>query len=99
NDLDNFTLPALECIVVLEDPSLTDPSNTEQPMINGLPLMLGGLCHFSINVTDHIYDVCNNSDEILRTFNVRNMCLPLGPGNPLSHTQIIKVLDMTPPLI
>lgn len=98
-DLDNFTLPALECIDVLEDPSLTDPSNTGQPMINGLPLMLGGLCHFSINVTDDIYDVCNNSYEILRTFNVRNMCLPLGPGNPLSHTQIIKVLDMTPPLI
>ncbi len=99
DDLDNFTLPALECSEVQDDPSLTDPSNTGEPMINGQPLIQGGLCHYSTNVTDEIYDVCNNSYEILRTFKVRNMCLPLGPNNPLEHTQIIKVLDMTPPTI
>ena len=98
-NLDNITFPALECSDVQNDPSLTDPSNTGEPMIYGEPLMLGGLCHYSTNVTEEIYNVCNNSYEILRTFKVRNMCLPLGPNNPLEHTQIIQVLDMVPPVI
>ena len=51
----------------------------------------------SKNVSDEIYDICNGSYEILRTWKLRNMCEPLSVTNPLTHTQIIKVLDTSAP--
>ncbi len=47
----------------------------------------------SMNVSDEIYDICEGSYEILRTWKVRNMCGAVTPTNPLVHIQVIKVLD------
>jgi len=93
-DLEN----ALECFDVNLDPSLTDPDSTGHPTINGyLVSASGSLCMISMNMEDDIFDICPGSYEILRTWKIRNMCLPISPTNPIQHTQIIKVLDTTPP--
>jgi hypothetical protein len=51
----------------------------------------------SINYTDERYEVCAGTYEILRTWKVRNMCLPLSADNPREHTQIIQVIDNAGP--
>jgi|GEM_PF-1495581 len=104
-DLDDVVFPAdrvfataIECADIALDPSLTTPANTGFPTINGVPVNLSGnLCMVSVNVSDEIYDICAGSYEILRTWRVRNMCLPLSPNNPRVHTQIIKVNDTQGP--
>ncbi|MFK8006772.1 MAG: HYR domain-containing protein [Saprospiraceae bacterium] len=105
-DLADVTFPddlidgdALECSDVSNDPTLTDSDNTGFPTINGLEITNSGLCMASINVSDEIYDICEGSYEIVRTWKVRNMCLPIGPGNPVEHIQIIKVLDTEGPVV
>ena len=90
---------ALECSDVSNNPSLTESGNAGFPTINGLEITNSGLCMASINVSDEVYDICEGSYEILRTWKVRNMCLPIGPGNPVEHIQIIKVLDTEGPVV
>ncbi len=80
-----------------ENVNSTDPSSTGVPTINGSPIGSGGLCMASISKTDEIYDICPGSYEIIRTWKVRNMCLPVAPGNPIEHTQVIKVIDTNGP--
>ncbi|MDB4163380.1 HYR domain-containing protein, partial [Saprospiraceae bacterium] len=95
-DLDLAT--ALECEDVSADESLLTPENTGYPTLNGQNITeAGSLCMISKNVSDEIYDICNGSYEILRTWKLRNMCEPLSVTNPLTHTQIIKVLDTSAP--
>ena len=95
-DLDFDT--ALECEDVSADDSLLSPENTGYPTLNGQNVTeSGSLCMISKNVSDEIYDICNGSYEILRTWKLRNMCLPLSGTNPLTHTQIIKVVDTSAP--
>ena len=95
-DLDLDT--ALECEDVSADESLLTPENTGYPTLNGQNITeAGSLCMISKNVSDEIYDICNGSYEILRTWKLRNMCEPLSVTNPLTHTQIIKVLDTSAP--
>ena len=89
---------ALECEDVSADESLLTPENTGYPTLNGHNITeAGSLCMISKNVSDEIYDICNGSYEILRTWKLRNMCEPLSVTNPLTHTQIIKVLDTSAP--
>jgi len=104
-DLDNIVFPedvdldkSLECFDVNLDASLTSPDSTGYPTINGhLVSASGSLCMISMNTSDEIYDICPGSYEILRTWKIRNMCLPVSPTNPITHTQVIKVLDTTAP--
>ncbi|MEM9548097.1 MAG: HYR domain-containing protein [Bacteroidota bacterium] len=104
-DLNDIVFPpdvdldmSLECLDVQLDPSLTDPDSTGLPTINGhLVSTSGSLCMISMNVSDEIFDICPGSYEILRTWKIRNMCLPISDSNPIEHTQIIKVLDTKPP--
>ena len=101
-----------ECSVINEWPLLTTPDGypfdpidsttwndgTGFPMVNGLAIQSSGnLCGVSVNMTDEIFDICEGSYEILRTWKVRNMCGPVTPTNPLIHTQVIKVLDSQGP--
>ncbi|MBK9254944.1 MAG: HYR domain-containing protein [Saprospiraceae bacterium] len=91
---------ALECNDVALNPLLTTPAFTGWPTLNGIQVnRSGNLCMVSVNVSDELYDVCPGSYEILRTWKVRNMCLPLSSTNPLTHVQIIKVLDTEGPKI
>lgn len=104
-DLNDIVFPAdldldksLECFDVNLDASLTHPDSTGHPTINELLVSnSGSLCMVSLNMTDDIFDICPGSYEILRTWKIRNMCLPISATNPIQHTQIIKVLDTTAP--
>ncbi len=103
-DFDNNN--PFDCKDVADFPLLTTPEGypndpidgTGYPTLNGIPVQAtGNLCGVSMNVSDEIYDICDGSYEILRTWKVRNMCGPVTPTNPLTHVQVIKVLDSTGP--
>jgi hypothetical protein len=87
----------LDCENNYLDPNATDPVNTGSPSINGYAIGVGGLCSSSISHTDEIFDICPGSYEILRTWKVRNTCLPVDDNNPVEHTQVIQVLDFGGP--
>ncbi|MBK9150306.1 MAG: HYR domain-containing protein [Saprospiraceae bacterium] len=90
----------IECSDAALNPALTTPAFTGWPTLNGIQVnRTGNLCMVALNVSDEIYDVCPGSYEILRTWKVRNMCLPVGPNNPATHIQVIKVLDTKGPKI
>ncbi|MBT8231221.1 MAG: HYR domain-containing protein, partial [Bacteroidia bacterium] len=92
----------LECSDVNNDPTLTDPKNTGYPMLNGQPIYTSskGLCMYSWNWDDQILYSCGNSYEILRTWIIRDMCLPVEHQiNPVEYVQVIKVIDSEPPLV
>jgi subtilisin-like proprotein convertase family protein len=81
-------------------PSAVTPEIAGKPAINGTPIdQPGGVCNASYTYTDEVLDICPRSFEILRTWKVRNTCLPLGPNNPAQHVQLISVLDQVPPTL
>ncbi|MEN0006435.1 MAG: hypothetical protein AAF798_19945 [Bacteroidota bacterium] len=93
-NFDNLTLPALNCAAVLADPSLTHPDSTGYPTIDGTDLFEVNYCQSSYSFTDERFDICPGSYEILRTWKVRNTCLPVEAGvNPREFVQVIQVLD------
>ncbi|MEL7426454.1 MAG: HYR domain-containing protein, partial [Bacteroidota bacterium] len=98
-DRDGVTLPALDCSAVAQDSLLTHPDNTGYPTLNGSTDVFGlNYCSASYLYTDEIFNICAGSYEILRTWKVRNTCLPVVLGdNPREHIQLIRVLDQTDP--
>ncbi len=106
-NLDDVVFPAdidfanaLDCEDVAEDATLTEPEFTGFPTLNGIKVnQSGSLCMVSLNFSDDYYEICDGSFEILRTWRVRNMCLPVSPTNPRTHIQVIKVLDVDGPII
>jgi len=73
---------------------------TGYPTIDGIDLSLRGRCAISMKYVDDVYEVCENSTDILREWSVRNMCLPVIAGvNPFKFIQNIKVLDKRGPEI
>ncbi len=101
-DLANVAFPSdvtLNCTDVGINPDLTNPDNTGRPTIGGSAIAAGSVCMASVSMTDEIYDICPNSYEILRTWKVRNMCLPVSATNPVTKTQIVKVSDAQGPVL
>ncbi|HMR88442.1 MAG TPA: HYR domain-containing protein [Saprospiraceae bacterium] len=106
-NLDDVVFPAdidfadaLDCEDVTKDATLTEPEFTGYPTLNGIKVnQSGSLCMVSLNYSDDYYEICDGSFEILRTWRVRNMCLPVSPTNPRTHIQVIKVLDVDGPII
>ncbi len=73
---------------------------TGYPTVDGIDLHTRGRCAVSIRYEDEVYDICENSYEILRYWKIRNMCLPPVAGqNPIEFIQVIKVLDKKGPEI
>ncbi len=71
-----------------------DPSATGIPTIDFVPLWPDpGFCWLNLQYADQEYPVCNGSFKILRTWTVFDECRPISPTNPLTHIQVIKVLD------
>jgi len=89
----------LDCNEAIDHPEILQPDSTGRPSIFGLPLLQnGGLCIFSIVHEDRIFDICDGSYEILRTWFVRDACGDVVPGlNPLEHVQVITVFDFEAP--
>ncbi len=100
DDVDN---PSFDCDAVADDPLLIHPNNTGRPTINGSDVLDAEYCPLSINVIDEIFDLCDGSYDILRTWRVYDPCKPVdktGPDpNPVHSIQVIKVRDMTAPVV
>lgn len=78
----------------------TTPANTGYPTVNGLPFDPNGYCMLGYTYSDQVINLCGSSYKILRNWSVYDWCAPIVSGvNPLTHTQVIKVMDTTPPVI
>ncbi|MBC7776834.1 MAG: hypothetical protein H7246_15485, partial [Phycisphaerae bacterium] len=80
----------------------TDPNAS--PSITGAPYVVdfglhfdvwpnGTYCELNGTYQDLKLVICDGTYKILRTWTIYDWCLPTGPQNPLTHIQIIKVLD------
>lgn len=93
---------ALSCSAVNQDPSLTDPSNTDYPTLEGYSIYGAQFCDINMGYWDEtLYDVyCPSAYEILRHWTISNECEPIEIGiNPIVHVQRIKVEDKEAPII
>ena len=83
----------------------TDPSATGYPylVVDGKEYPVvpggGGACEVVSAYQDEVFEVCGGGFKILRTWSVYDWCLPQGGAtpNPWTCTQVIKVIDTTPP--
>lgn len=74
----------------------TSPSGTGYPNIDGKNILPGNFCNLSAGFIDVTISLCSGSYKIARTWTVIDWC----PGSPPSTaTQIIEVLDQTPPVV
>jgi hypothetical protein len=87
----------VDCETAYLNPGAIGPNVTGRPSINGAPIGLGGYCAASISYADERFDICSGSYSIHRTWKVSHECLPLGPDNPVVHTQRIRVKDFGGP--
>ena len=90
---------AITCVNYLSDPSLTDPSNTGEPVIIGA---VQG-CDMVLTAIPVDMNFINNGEgKILRMWTVIDWCQynPTDPsaGGSWTHTQTIKVTDLTAPV-
>ena len=85
---DDLALPSLDCV----NPN-TSPANTGEPTINGFSI--DNVCNYGVDFQDQVIPICENSYKILREWTVHDWCTSLSQ----THTQIIKVVDDTPPTI
>jgi len=91
-----FQFPAVNG---LDDADVLELTGAGIPTLGGNPFQGVGACMLSVTWDDEIFEICSGSFEILRTWKVRDMCLPVGPDNPRVHVQVIKVLDQKAPTL
>jgi len=91
-----FQFPAVNG---LDDADVLELTGSGIPTLGGDLFQGVGSCMLSVTWSDEYYDICSGSFEILRTWKVRDMCLPVGPDNPRVHVQVIKVLDQKAPQV
>lgn len=77
---------------------VTSPSETGVPYVVDFGVHFdvwpnGTFCELNATYQDLVLDICDGTYKILRTWTVYDWCLPTGPFNPLTHIQLIKVLD------
>ena len=97
---DGTSNPVISCASANSNPNATSPAYTGRPKVGFVNLDLGPTCGLSVNMSDEIFDLCEGSYDILRTWSVYDGCLPPVPGiNPITYTQLIKVVDKTGPSI
>jgi len=86
----------------------SDP--TTSPSVTGVPYVVdfgvqfdiwpnGTYCELNAIYTDLKLPICDGTYKILRTWTVYDWCLPTSPTNPLTHVQLIKVLDDQGPIL
>ena len=86
----------------------TDPMATGAPTYTGfdqIPFPIVGssmFCEISATYTDQILPLCGGTYSIVRTWTIFNLCAPSSPTppqNPLTHIQLINVIDQQGPAI
>ncbi|MBN8684656.1 MAG: hypothetical protein J0L99_18540, partial [Chitinophagales bacterium] len=101
--LTQITLPA-DAEVDCTNPN-TSPANTGAPSVTALGQTWTlwpnvGYCELNVTYTDQPLPVCDGTYKILRTWLIYDWCQPTNPGtNPITHIQVIKVLDQSGPVI
>ena len=88
----------LNCATTYGNAEALLPINTGRPSISGVEIGNGGLCTVSIGYDDQYLNICVGNYEIIRTWIVRDACLPLSATNPVEYKQLIKVIDNGPPV-
>ena len=97
---DGVDNPVISCASANSNPNATSPSYTGRPKVGFVNLNLGPTCGLSVNMSDEVFDLCDGSYDILRTWSVYDGCQPPIPGiNPITYTQLIKVVDKVGPSI
>ncbi|MBR9920014.1 MAG: HYR domain-containing protein [Bacteroidetes bacterium] len=96
---DGIQLPAFDCAAVDANPDLIDPVNTGVPSVAGVPFATGDLCSITINQSDEIFNDCDGTYVIVRTWSILDFCEPFGPANPWQYQQFIKVEDTEAPVV
>ncbi|RMG88024.1 MAG: hypothetical protein D6714_01350, partial [Bacteroidetes bacterium] len=91
-NFDDLDQPAMDCAAFD-----TDPATTGWPTIAGFPIDSANACSINVLYQDQVIQICEGSFKVIRTWTVFDWCTPSGPNNPLTHKQIIKILDTTPP--
>ncbi len=82
---------ALDCA----DPDLS-PENTGYPKLYGVDLISGASCEIWIMYTDsNPVQSCDASFTIIRTWTINDEC----SNQSIMDTQVLKVMDKTPPII
>jgi hypothetical protein len=95
---DGVSGPVVSCASANSNPNATSPAFTGRPKVGFVNLDLGPTCGISVNMSDEVFDLCDGSYDILRTWSVYDGCLPPEPGvNPITYTQLIKVVDNVKP--
>ena len=91
---------AITCTNYLSDPSSVDPSNTGVPIIVGAT---AGCDMVLFGILENLVLVSNGVGKILRTWRVIDWCQydenNPSAGGSWTHTQVIKVSDMMPPVL
>ncbi len=98
----NLQLPidvTVACNMIMTDPMATGaPSYT----FNGQQFFLNGtntFCEINATPSDQIVPFCDGTYSIIRTWTIFDLCKPssVDPPNPLTHIQIINVIDQQGP--
>jgi len=87
------------------DVMATDPMSTGAPSYTAFdivfPLVGAGMfCEISATFNDQIVPFCGGTYSIIRTWTIFNLCAPSSPTpplNPLTHVQLINVVDQQGP--
>ncbi|TNE69181.1 MAG: hypothetical protein EP344_00535, partial [Bacteroidetes bacterium] len=100
-DLDLPTDVTVSC-----DKNMTDPAVTGAPSytFNGFTYYLDGtntFCEINATATDQLAPFCDGTYSIIRTWTIFDLCSPSStdPPNPMTHIQVINVVDVTGPAI
>ncbi len=83
----------------LDDADVLELTGSGIPTLGGAAFQGVGACMLSVTWEDEWFEICSGSFEILRTWKVRDMCLPVSADNPRVHVQVIKVLDQSAPVL
>ncbi|MCB9316679.1 MAG: hypothetical protein H6569_11115 [Lewinellaceae bacterium] len=94
----NLQLPG--DVTVACNMSMTDPNVTGAPyyVFNGKIFYLSGtnsFCEINATPTDQLAPFCDGTYSIIRTWTIFNLCgtSSTNPPNPLTHIQVINVVD------
>lgn len=80
----------------LSETSALHPNNLGKPQLQGIELVAGldAMCDFAIGFEDRVLEICAQSFQIFRTWEINDLCSQLPNGiKTITHTQLISVSD------
>lgn len=97
-DLINVVFPAdalYDCGTMAD----LSPNNTGRPTLNGTPIISNSICNFLVFHNDDTLNICSGI-KIIRNWTVLDWCNTSStPGNTILGEQIIKVQDISAPIM